>query len=246
MQDTLYLVMAGVGVLVIGLSKAGFGGSLGMISMPLCVLAFGPREAIGILLPLLSAGDLFSLYHYWRKWDGKNLRFILPGAVLGVLLGVQLINRFNTRQLNVTIGAMAVFFVAFQFVKSALLRIEGSFRPNWLIASPFGLGAGFTSAVAHGAGPVMMLYLIPQHLPKELFVGTNVLIFTWINWIKLPFFVSKGIINSSTVHVSLFFLPLIPLGVWLGVWLNRKVSEAWFNRMTLLFTLVTGIYLIMK
>ncbi|MEY4201068.1 MAG: hypothetical protein RLZZ265_2808, partial [Verrucomicrobiota bacterium] len=34
-------------VLFIGLSKAGFGGGLGMLTTPLCVLAFGPKDAIG-------------------------------------------------------------------------------------------------------------------------------------------------------------------------------------------------------
>ena len=61
-------MLAAVAVLFIGLSKAGFGGGLGMLTTPLCVLAFGAKDAIGILLPLLCAGDAFSLYHYWGKW----------------------------------------------------------------------------------------------------------------------------------------------------------------------------------
>lgn len=55
------LLVASIAVLFIGLSKAGFGGGLGVLTTPLCVLAFGARDAIGILLPLLCAGDAFSL-----------------------------------------------------------------------------------------------------------------------------------------------------------------------------------------
>ncbi len=61
------LLLAGFAVLFIGVAKAGFGGGLGMLVTPLCVLAFGPKTAIGVLLPLLCAGDVFSLYHYWRR-----------------------------------------------------------------------------------------------------------------------------------------------------------------------------------
>ena len=82
------ILPAAVGVLFIGLSKAGFGGGLGMLTTPLCVLAFGaggrdPSFAIGTLLPLLCAGDAFSLYHYWGKWERKNMLYLLPGVVVG-------------------------------------------------------------------------------------------------------------------------------------------------------------------
>src|SRR6266436_5217859 len=81
--------LAAFGVLFIGLSKAGFGGGLGMLTTPLCVLAFSvegrdPTFAIGILLPLLCAGDAFSVYHYWGRWERRNLRYLLPGVVVGV------------------------------------------------------------------------------------------------------------------------------------------------------------------
>src|SRR5437870_6057975 len=92
---SMSIILAALGVLFIGLSKAGFGGGLGMLTTPLCVLAFSaqgkdPTFAIGILLPLLCAGDAFSLYHYWGKWERKNLKYLLPGVVLGVLAGVQM------------------------------------------------------------------------------------------------------------------------------------------------------------
>jgi hypothetical protein len=81
-------MLAATGVLFIGLSKAGFGGGLGMLTTPLCVLAFSaggkpPAFAIGVLLPLLCAGDAFSLYHYWRRWEARNLQYLLPGVVVG-------------------------------------------------------------------------------------------------------------------------------------------------------------------
>ncbi len=231
-------------VLFIGFSKARFGGGLGRLTTPLCVLAFGPKEAIGILLPLLCAGDAFSLYHYWGKWERRNLKFLMPGVVAGVVFGVQLIGRFSARELNLAIGVLAVLFVVFQLVKAKIFRAEGAFAPNHAIGIPCGIGAGITSTFAHGAGPIVSVFLIPQELPKQIYVGTTVLVFTWINWIKMPFFAANQIITSGTLKISLVFLPLIPLGVWLGVWLNRKVSELWFSRLIYLFTFLTGLQLI--
>ncbi|MGV3755973.1 MAG: sulfite exporter TauE/SafE family protein [Verrucomicrobiota bacterium] len=249
-------VIAYAAVLFIGLSKAGFGGGLGMLTTPLCVMAFGPKDAVGILLPLLCAGDAFTLYHYWGKWEKRNVMFLLPGVLIGVLVGVQLIGHFSARQFNIVIGILAIVFVIFQLTKERIFAAESAFKPNHRIALPFGLGIGITSTFAHGAGPVAALYLVPQKLAKEVFVATNILIFTCVNWIKMPFFVldrtmidvpvlaANALINQETLLKSLILLPILPIGVWVGVWLNRKVSEKVFMRLVYLFTFLTGLHLI--
>ncbi len=249
MQDWSSTLLVALAVLFIGLSKAGFGGGLGMLTTPLCVLAFGasghpPDFAIGVLLPLLCAGDAFSVYHYWGKWERKNLKFLLPGVVVGVVIGVQLIGRFSARELNLCIGILAVAFVVFQLLKERIFAAEGAFAPNHKIGIPCGIGAGITSTFAHGAGPVVSLFLIPQRMPKETYVATTVLVFTCINWIKMPFFFANHIIGRESLVTSLAFLPLIPLGVWIGVWLNRKFSEQAFLKVVYAMTFLTGLQLI--
>jgi uncharacterized membrane protein YfcA len=255
-MDWPLLLLAGFAVLFIGVAKAGFGGGLGMLVTPLCVLAFGPKTAIGILLPLLCAGDAFSIYHYWGKWRAANLKFLLPGTVVGVVIGVQLIGHFSPRQLNIAIGLIAVGFVGFQIIKERIFRAEGAFQPNHLIGVPCGVGMGITSTFAHGAGPVAAMFLMPQRLPKEIFVGTSVLLFTCVNWIKLPFFcVDRSVVNlpvfaahalitADTLLTSAKFFPLVPLGVWLGVWLNRRFSETIFVRVIYVILFLTGLQLI--
>ena len=246
--DLSTILFAATGVLFIGLSKAGFGGGLGMLTTPLCVLAFGaggrePSFAVGTLLPLLCAGDAFSLYHYWGRWERKNLLFLLPGVVGGVVIGVGLMGRFSRRELEIAIGVLAVSFVLFQLVKAALFRAEGTFAPNHKVGIPCGIGAGITSTFAHGAGPVVSLFLIPQQMPKEIYVGTTVLVFTCINWIKMPFFVAQGMVTRETLLTGLYYFPLVPVGVWIGVRLNRLIPEKIFLRIVYSFTFLTGLQL---
>ena len=252
------LFFAIVAVLFIGISKAGFGGGLGLLTTPLAVLTFGPKDAIGIILPLLCAGDAFSLWNYWRKWDARNLKFVLPGVVVGIVIGVQLIGQFDKEQLNRAIGCIAVAFVLFQLVKEKVFRAEGAFAPNHRVGIPIGLATGITSTFAHGAGPVLSMFLIPQRLPKEVFVATNVLIFFFVNWLKMPFFcidrtqidlplfAPGALITRDTLFTSLVFFPLVPLGVWLGVWMNRRISERAFMRVVFAFLFVTGLELIFQ
>ncbi len=239
-------LLASVAVLFIGLSKAGFGGGLGMLTTPLCVMAFGPSQAIGILLPLLCAGDVFSLYHYWRKWRVENLWFLLPGMVIGVAIGAQLFNRFSPRELNIIIGTMAVLFVLYQLVKATVFRNLQRFVPNHGLGLICGVAAGVTSTFAHGAGPVVNAFLIPQRFSKEIYTGTTVLVFTWMNGIKIPFFLYGGLITQQTFSVSVLYFALIPVGVWVGVWLNRRIPENLFVKLVYLFTFLTGIQLVFE
>jgi len=252
----MHLAVAALAALFIGISKAGFGGGLGMLITPLCVLAFGPWDAIGIILPLLCAGDLFSLYHYWGQWERRNLVYLLPGVVVGVVVGVQLIGRFSARELNLAIGLLAILFVVFQLGKEVVFRVEGAFAPNHWIGVPCGIGAGITSTFAHGAAPLVSMFLIPQRLSKVVYVGTTVLVFTWINWIKVPFYCldrsvvdwswipAEAIINRRTLFTSAALVPVVPAGVWLGVWLNRKFSETGFLRVVYALTFLAGLELV--
>jgi uncharacterized membrane protein YfcA len=249
MSEWTVTIMAAVGVLFIGIAKAGFGGSLGMLTTPLCVVAFGaqgkyPSFALGVILPLLCLGDVFSMYHYWGKWDKKNLKCLLPGVVLGVFAGAFLIGRFTPRQLNVCIGLIAVLFVIYQVARKTLSAKAEALKPSPYNGWPFGIAAGVTSTFAHGAGPVVSIYLIAQHLPKEVFMGTTVLTFTWINWIKMPFFVANGIVTPETLLTGLKFSLLVPVGVWIGLWLNRQVSEVLFARIAYTLVFCAGIYLL--
>ena len=243
------IVVVCFSVSLIGVSKAGFGGGLGMLSTPISVLALtsmghSPEFALGFLLPLLIVGDAFSALHYRGKWEFKNLKVLLPGIVVGVLIGSQLIGRFSPRQLNMVIGALAVGFVVFQFVKEAILKLEGTLKPGYGNGTFFGLAAGVTSSFAHGAGPVMSMYLIPQKMPKEIHVATRVLIFTCINWIKAPFFLAAGVVNPTTLMGSLKFVVLVPVGVVIGVWLNRRFSEEGFMKAVYVLTFLAGLQLI--
>jgi hypothetical protein len=239
----------GIGIaaaLFIGIAKAGFGGGLGILVTPLAALAYPSRQAIGIVLPLLIVADIFSLYFYWRKWDARNVRWLVPGALVGIIGGILLIGRLDDHRLGQLIGGIAVAFIGIQWLQMLLgIRLE-EYHPRQWQGMLFGLVAGVTTTIAHAAGPVVALFMIPQRLPKERFVATSVLLFALINWIKLPFFLWQGLCTIGTFRESLVLMPLVPLGVWLGVWCNRRLSQTWFIRIIYAVLFATGMYLLLK
>jgi hypothetical protein len=85
------------------------------------------------------------------------------------------------------------------------------------------------------------MFLIQQRLPKEIYVGTTVLVFAWINWIKFAFFIPAKIITLQTAAYSASLLSFVPLGVWCGLLLNKRIPEQIFIKFVYLFTFLAGL-----
>jgi len=68
-------------------------------------------------------------------------------------------------------------------------------------------------------------------------VGTSVVFFTAINLIKLIPYSYLGLLRVGNLTTILVLSPLAYVGVRVGVYLNGRFSDKWFNRFiyTLLF-----------
>ncbi len=79
--------LAILGVVILGVAKSGFGGGVGIVAVPMFAIAFGAQRGTAILLPLLIAADIFSVYHHWGTWDKKVLKTLTPGTLVGIAVG---------------------------------------------------------------------------------------------------------------------------------------------------------------
>jgi uncharacterized protein len=243
---TMFWVTAVLAMLLIGISKAGFGGGVVAIATPLLALTIPVADAAAILLPLLIIADLFSLRHYWRIYDQRSIKLMVPGAVIGIALGAFFFGYFsdNERILKVGLGVISLIFVIYQLIRSILLgRLVKSHPPD-AAGVLLGAAAGFTSTLAHAGGPPATMYLLPQQLPRHLFVGTNVVFFFLLNIIKLIPYSFLGLLRIGNLTTILLLSPLAYVGVGLGLYLNRHFNEVWFNRLIYTLLFVTGLELV--
>ena len=83
-----------------------------------------------------------------------------------------------------------------------------------------------------------------KKLNKSIFVGTTVIFFALINYIKLIPYMYLGQLNLKNLTTSLILSPLAPIGVWLGVKLHHRVNEKIFYNLCYVFLFITGIKLL--
>ncbi len=240
--DPLFYAVVIPAILLVGISKGGFGGGVGLVGTPLVALVTTPTRAAAILLPILCAMDIVGVIAYRRSWDPVNMRILVPGSVLGILLGAATFRFLDENLIRLLIGMLALAFVLRYWLarKSALEprapdRRAGSF---WAALS------GFTSFVAHAGGPPLSVYLLPQNMDKTLFVGTTVIYFAFVNYLKLVPYSLLGQFSGENLLTSLILSPLAPLGMWLGIWLHRRIDEQFFYRTVYLMLAVVGLKLL--
>lgn len=235
-----FLLFALPAVFLTGLSKGGFGGALGGIAVPLMALATSPKQAAAVMLPILCLADVVGLKAYFGKWDLANLKVMIPGALVGIALGSLTFELLDDRLIGLLIGVIAVSFVLL-----GLLPGDPAPRPlrrgrGTLLSSL----AGFTSFVAHAGGPPVMMHLLPQQLDKVRYVATINMFFLLTNALKLFPYAALGQFGTENLLLSLSLAPIVPLGVWSGLWLQARVNHTWFYRIARAGMLLAGVQLI--
>ncbi len=246
MEDKVFLqhLALGFAALLIGVSKAGFGGGTGLLVGPLLALLFPAKTGVALMLPLLLACDLASLYPYWRQWDKRNVVVLLPGAAVGIVVGSFALGWVSDILLAKTIGILAIGFALLQVYRYRLAQSDAPFAPSLWHGSMTGFATGFVSTLSHVGGVLTTMYLLPQRLDNLRFVGTTTLVYLLVNLAKVPAYVQLGILDAEVLQRDLLFFPVVFLGTALGVYLNRRIPSALFARVVLAIVLVTGITLL--
>jgi uncharacterized membrane protein YfcA len=236
--------LAFLGVFLIGLSKAGFATGLGMLSTPLVAQALPARVAIGVVLPLLCFADLMTLGVYWRKWDARLVAWPLAGALAGIALATSFVTHVSEIGLRRSIGGTGLGLTALLIVRNHF-HPHAVYRPAWWHGLLVGAAAGFSSAIAHAAGPILALYLLAQRLEKTGFVATTGLFFTVNNLLKVPPYVATGLIDASTLGLSMRYAGAVPLGIAAGWWATRHVPQRHFDAIVAGLMVLTSLELLL-
>ena len=238
-----------LGALSVGLSKTGVPG-LSLLFVGVFADLVGARASTGIILPLLIVGDCFAATTYRQHLVWSHLWRLFPWTISGVLLGWLALGRLNDLWTARLIGGILLGLLAFHLWwkrSPAAARNQAALThaPGWLAAAA-GIMAGFCTMVANAAGPVMSIYLLAMNLPKLEFMGTAAVFFLLLNWFKVPFMANLGMINATSLHLNLWLAPAVMLGALAGRWLAGRISQYWFELITLALTALTAGKLICK
>jgi uncharacterized protein len=228
-------------VLLLGLSKSGFGAGFGSLAVPIMALAVTVPQAAAILMPILFVMDLMGLAAYRGKWDPKLLRFLIPFGLVGTVIGTLSFRLLDARLVAGIVGVFTLLFLAQRLLFPP--RADSPPPPKWL-GGVLTATSGFTSFVAHAGGPPVTAYVLPLRLPPVAFAATMTVFFFVINLSKWVPYGWLGLLDLRNMATSLALMPFAPIGVIAGVRLAHRIQPRQFYRLLYAGMLLTGLKLV--
>ncbi len=235
--DAWFYVVTVPAVLLLGISKSGFGAGFGSLAVPIMALAVTVPQAAAILMPVLLLMDVLGMAAFRKDFDLRLLRFLLPFGLLGTLIGALLFRLLDTTVVAGIVGGFTWLFLAQRLLFAP--KASDPPPPRWW-GAVLTATSGFTSFIAHAGGPPIAAYVIPLRLSPVKFASTMAFFFFFINLSKWIPYYWLGLLDLRNMATSLVLLPLAPIGVWIGVRLARRIDPRLFYRLLYLGMFLTG------
>ncbi|MDC6385365.1 sulfite exporter TauE/SafE family protein [Flagellimonas taeanensis] len=237
-------VMAATAVFLMGISKAGLKG-MSIFNVTLMALAFGSRASTGLFIPLLIVGDMFAVVYYNRHTQWKYILKFIPWMIAGILIGVLIGKDLPEREFKW--GMVVVIFLSLGLLLWWDRRKSESVPSHWVFAGSMGVMAGICTMIGNLAGAFTNIFFLAMRLPKNEFVGTAAWLFFITNLFKLPFHIFVwNTISAESLLINLKLLPAIFVGLFLGVFLVKKINEKNYKRFILVVTAIGAIAILFR
>jgi uncharacterized protein len=234
-SDPVFYLTATFAVILVGLAKGGFAG-LGAVAMPILALVMDPVRGAAMMLPILLVQDVVSVWAFRKSYDALTLKWMVPGALVGVFMGWLLAASVDSQIIRAIVGVIAVTFGAYRL---SSFKISGTRQlPQWLAAFWGGV-SGFTSQVGHAGGPPFQVWALSRNFPHTVFIGTSSIFFAIVNWIKVPAYIALGQFTAENMALTTLFMPVAILSTFAGVWIVKRIKpERFYGIISWLMVLV--------
>ena len=239
--DPFFYAVSIPAVLLLGISKSGFGVGMGSLAVPLMALAVTVPQAAAMLMPVLLVMDVLGVAAFRRRFDMKLVRFLIPFGLLGTVVGTLSFRLLDAKLVAGLVGVFTLLFLAQRLLFPP--KADHPPPPRWL-GAVLTTVAGFTSFIAHAGGPPVNAYVIPLRLAPLAFAATMSVFFMALNLSKWIPYAWLGLLDARNMATSLALLPFAPIGVWVGVKLAHRIKPLLFYRLVYLGMLLTGVKLV--
>lgn len=242
--ETIEIALVALCLLLGGVVKGATGAGAPLFAVPAVTALFDLRLAI-ILMILPNI-----VTNIWQAWSFRdNLRelsFLRPyllSGIAGIFVGTWLLAVFPEAALS---GLLCAALLAYVLWRMA--------RPDWVLsreqgatlAMPAGALAGALQGAAGLSAPASLTFLSSMRLPRPAFAGTISLLFVLLAAAQLPALWFAGMLTPWALTLSALAIAPIVLGMTIGTWLSRFMSQEMFQRVVLQLLAAVALMLFYK
>ena len=121
---------------------------MGVIAVPLMALTIAPAQAVAIMLPILCVMDVLAVKQHYRQADIEQLKLMLPGAIIGVIIAGIFLSITPESGLKLLIGALSLLFCLQYVIQTNVAQKRSGKIRAWF----WSILSGFSSTAIHAGG----------------------------------------------------------------------------------------------
>jgi hypothetical protein len=240
MQEWLYpMGVVLLGYTVLGLT--GFGSAL--VIIPLLAWQWSLPEVVALTLLMDVPASAFHSGLNWRQVQWRELWRLVPGLVVGTLLGLWLMPHLQARWPLLLLG----LYVAAVGVNALRPTAQRTWLPAPLWAYPVGTAIGLVELLFGTAGPLVVAWLSRRVADVQQMRASTPMIITLAASTVLAGMGWEGRLSSDLIWQRWLVLIGVALtGVWLGHRVAHHVPVARLRQIICVLLVVSGLMLALR
>jgi len=229
-------------ILLASLVKGITGFGFALVSLPLLMIWYSPKELIPILMICnLISSILIVLQKKEKKLVNKKFRTLIIYGGIFTILGVITLKVLSEGFL---IKFLGVFFIILSIL--TLLNRSMTFHISKKWYKVAGAFIGYLTGSISVSGPPLALFLNMANVSNREFRE----IFSWFNIVSAIIaiigYYQLGMITNQMLLTALYITPILLLGTVVGKRLNQILPAALFKKISLYITIMVSIFLLIK
>lgn len=222
---------------------SGFGA--GMVGIPLLAFVMPVHAAVPMFSILVLTLFIIISIRDWKAVVREELRRLLLPTLLGVGIGIVLLQQLDNRVLLKLLGGLLITYASYATAVQIFGLPQVRCSRRW--AFPVGLvGAVIDTVFSGGGGTLVVVYLHMRGVGRQPFRATVAVVWLVEMVARMVGYGAAGYYTVGTLMLCLLLLPMMWAGTCLGERIGNRISQETFSRVLSALLALTGVMLILK
>lgn len=239
-------ILVGIVIFLASVLQGAFGFAFMLFAVPLVSFILDVKTAV----PLLALLSFSTALIYWvsvfrlsgsRRFDYRKIKALFIGAPLGIPIGIFFLIQFDVNLLKLVLGIVLILYSAYSlFNKRMVFQL-----PAWT-GYLFGFFSGILGGAFNMGGPPVVFYISTKDWLKIDVISSLSLFYLAQSTLIILFHILVGNISRNITLTFLEILPAEILGIVLGTYIFRNMSEEKYKKRLFILLLLIGIMLMIR
>lgn len=224
-------------VLVAALLQTSTGYGFSIIGTPFLFLIYPAHTAIQINIILSLCISFFMIFKIGKEVDKSLFVRLMKGSIIGLIVGIFAYLYLDVRLLKMVVGGLILILTVLLILK---LTIQRTKNRDLLTGGIAGL---LTTSIGV-PGPPLLLYFAGVGTKKATLRSTTLAYYLFVYFVSLVMQIVFDGTNQEVWFSSVVAVPSLFIGIMLGQYLFKWISQSTFKIITYIILLFTGMYLL--